>query len=111
MESWPFQPLFIVPPLISIYQVISIAIYQVKQIALQIARRIYADINITRDTMGHLYDINLNKLIDTSGRYDFTAITEIDIDGLVQEIRNSSVLAMESRLSCTNPSTRNTLLY
>ena len=26
------------------------------------------------------------------------------IDGLVQERRNSSVLAMELRLSCTNPS-------
>ena len=28
-----------------------------------------------------------------------------DIDGLVQERRNSSALAMELRLSCTNPST------
>ena len=27
-----------------------------------------------------------------------------NIDGLVQERRNSSVLAMELRLSCTNPS-------
>ena len=27
------------------------------------------------------------------------------IDGLVQERRNSSALAMELRLSCTNPST------
>ena len=27
-----------------------------------------------------------------------------DIDGLVQERRNSSALAMELRLSCTNPS-------
>ena len=26
------------------------------------------------------------------------------VDGLVQERRNSSVLAMELRLSCTNPS-------
>ena len=30
--------------------------------------------------------------------------TRYDIDGLVQERRNSSALAMELRLSCTNPS-------
>ena len=30
--------------------------------------------------------------------------TVYDIDGLVQERRNSSALAMEFRLSCTNPS-------
>ena len=29
---------------------------------------------------------------------------DVDIDGLVQERRNSSALAMELRLSCTNPS-------
>ena len=28
-----------------------------------------------------------------------------DIDGLVQERRNASALAMQLRLSCTNPST------
>ena len=28
----------------------------------------------------------------------------LDVDGLVQERRNSSALAMELRLSCTNPS-------
>ena len=28
---------------------------------------------------------------------------DIHIDGLVQERRNSSALAMELRLSCTNP--------
>ena len=32
-------------------------------------------------------------------------INHIHIDGLVQERQNSSVLAMELRLSCTNPST------
>ena len=31
-------------------------------------------------------------------------LTDLDTDGLVQERRNSSVLAMELRLSCTNPS-------
>ena len=31
-------------------------------------------------------------------------LTIIDIDGLLQERRNSSALAMELRLSCTNPS-------
>ena len=30
---------------------------------------------------------------------------QVDIDGLVQERRNSSALAMELRLSCTNPPT------
>ena len=30
-----------------------------------------------------------------------------DINGLVQERRNSSALAMELRLSCTNPERRN----
>ena len=28
----------------------------------------------------------------------------VDVDGLVQERHNSSVIAMEIRLSCTNPS-------
>ena len=32
------------------------------------------------------------------------AEASVDIDGLVQERRNSSALAMEFRLSCTNPS-------
>ena len=30
-------------------------------------------------------------------------ILEFHVDGLVQERRNSSALAMELRLSCTNP--------
>ena len=30
-------------------------------------------------------------------------VLQNQIDGLVQERRNSSVLAMELRLSCTNP--------
>ena len=38
--------------------------------------------------------------------YDYTHnILYLDIDGLVQERRNSIANAMELRLSCTNPST------
>ena len=33
-----------------------------------------------------------------------TKVTCLDTDGLVQERRNSSALAMELRLSCINPS-------
>ena len=33
-------------------------------------------------------------------------LTNYQYDGLVQERRNSSVLAMELRLSCTNPSNK-----
>ena len=38
---------------------------------------------------------------DISSKYDDDLIE--DIDGLVQEICNCSVLAMELHLSCTNP--------
>ena len=35
---------------------------------------------------------------------EVTIISTHNFDGLVQERRNSSALAMELRLSCTNPS-------
>ena len=35
---------------------------------------------------------------------DISVAQNVHFDGLVQERRNSSVLAMELRLSCTNPS-------
>ena len=39
--------------------------------------------------------VNVDEPFWMSGEY---------VDGLVQETRNSSALAMELRLSCTNPS-------
>ena len=36
--------------------------------------------------------------------YDNYDVIVLHIDGLVQERRNSSALAMELRLSCTSPS-------
>ena len=48
-----------------------------------------------------LFIYSLNKLFNANGIVgDFGYH---DIDGLVQERRNSSALAMELRLSCTNP--------
>ena len=38
-------------------------------------------------------------------------VNKLQIDGLVQERRNSSALAMELRLSCTNPSTYTERLF
>ena len=51
----------------------------------------------------------LTKILITSILYDIMIITSTlpivgHSDGLVQERRNSSALAMELRLSCTNPS-------
>ena len=39
----------------------------------------------------------------TAVSYSMVYMQVYQIDGLVQEWRNSSVLAMELRLSCTNP--------
>ena len=58
-----------------------------------------------------LYDQNLAIAVPGDGlapndaglSADTVLTTELYIDGLVQEIRNSSALAMELCLSCTNP--------
>ena len=52
------------------------------------------------DVQKWLYDFMFSALI--AGEAD-KLHKEYDIDGLVQERRNSSALAMELRLSCTNP--------
>ena len=49
--------------------------------------------------MGHVAWWPLLELLVTT-----TLVPEDEIDGLVQERRNSSALTMELRLSCTNPS-------
>ena len=47
----------------------------------------------------------------SSGIIRTIAVFQAHIDGLVQERRNSSALAMELRLSCTNPSICRTELH
>ena len=50
---------------------------------------------------GELTSLGILKSYDKVGDY---VCYDSQIDGLVQERRNSSALAMELRLSCTNPS-------
>ena len=48
--------------------------------------------------MENYFEMNINLHFFIKSKYG-----QQQIDGLVQERRNSSALAMELRLSCTNP--------
>ena len=51
------------------------------------------------------HDGSVINIWDAGYGFSFSTALKYDIDGLVQEIRNSSALTMELRLPCTNPST------
>ena len=55
--------------------------------------------------MGCCYDMWALVCIIAGWQIGTIVQTDDDIDGLVQERRNSSALAVEFNLSCTNPST------
>ena len=60
------------------------------------------DIAFQKATCGYIMTFwNFNQLMISA---DSSTTTVVHIDGLVQERRNSSALAMELHLSCTKPS-------